>query len=391
MCAQAAIADVDPELLQARINAVKSPTTRDWAHSLSEAALAAMVGVRAVDVASLQNGVADQTAHEMWASADEPVAAMWLGLEELRQLMSPLVRAYQAQQGDEAIAGDFDSASEEGDESRADLELDDILRRIAETAWAMTFVLAGEVEWFRRRLAQVLQLEDAWELAEALEDHVGHVRSAVGALLTGIYASLPRAGPGAEADESVEALTARELRARVFELRDAIVDIEDRMRRSPAGTWQPLLVEARQRVEGFIFGPGFAWMRATDKRTFLVQRRALTELLAMYSPLRADPARRTVANLARFLEAMEVINQRESLMLHDRSAIAAVIEHMALAKAGGPGARDHIAAALAALSEAQGRDHLLDALLAQTMAPGSDVPVDSILERARAVLARLGG
>jgi hypothetical protein len=143
-------------------------------------------------------------------------------------------------------------------------------------------------------------------------------------------------------------------------------------------------------LEAFIFGPGFAWMRAIDKRVFLSQRRTLGEILALYSPLRAEPARLAIDDLARMLETMEMINQRECLMVHDRVALTAVVENMESAMAAqGPAARRFIGAGLAALSEAQGRDAILDRLMAEAMAPGSAVPLSEILRRARQVLAQL--
>jgi len=392
MCAQTAIVDVDPEILQARLQAVEDPVARHWAKSISDITLKALVRVHEIDLPSLERDVADKSSHELWSEANDSVAAMWLELEELRQLMQPLVQAYEAKHGDDSIIGSLTDEPEEATtEPVAEMEIDGILGRIAETAWAMTFVLAGEVQQFRGRLVQVLKIPEAWELAGALQDHLDHVRSAVSAILSGVYASLPRAGQEEE-DENVEVLLARELRARVFELRDAILVIEQKLKTSSPADWQPTLAEARDRVEKFIFGPGFAWMRAPDKRTFIRQRRTLTEILMMYSPLRAEPARQTVENLARFLEAMEMLNQRESLMVHDRAALEGVVQHMERALASdGPEARTHIGAGLAALSEAQGRDHVLDALLAKTLAPGSPVPVENILERSREVLKQFGG
>jgi hypothetical protein len=160
----------------------------------------------------------------------------------------------------------------------------------------------------------------------------------------------------------------------------------------PAGEWQPLLGQVHNAVEKFMFGPGFAWMRAGDKRTFIKQHRALGELMELWSPLRATPAKRAVQNLARYLEALEVINQRECLVQHDRDGLKIVVARMSLAaNTEGPPRREAIAAALAALAEVQGRDRTLDALLEQTLAPGTPVPVIQILDRAKTLLAQLGG
>ena len=266
--------------------------------------------------------------------------------------------------------------------------------RIGETVWATSFVLRSEIDAFRKRLPSLLKVPDAWELLSDLQDHVGHIRAALQAILTGIYASLYPTTPGAETvthdEQSIELLASRELRQRIFALRDELLIIEAALATVPSSEWQGLLRRAVDALHGFMFGPGFAWMRASDKRSFIKQHRVISELLELWSPLRATPAKRAVQNLARYLEALEVINQRECLILHDRAALAVVVEKLEKAASAAEAARrEHIAAGLAALADAQGRDKMLDQLLETTLAPGSPVPTTEILQRAKVLLARL--
>jgi hypothetical protein len=322
---------------------------------------------------------------------------MWRALEELRLSLEPLIRAFEEQSeadDDLGLGGRLEDPSmDEGLQApEAALALDDDSRRIAETAWAMGFVFNGEVKEFRNRLPALLKLQEGWELVDALQGHIEHIRGALNAILGGVYSSLAgAAGDSREADQSFFLTASIELRSRLFELRDQIGAIEERMRSCAPADWLDLLVEARERVNGFVFGPGFAWARATDKRTFLAQREGLTRILELYSPLRAEPARRAIDDLARFLDALEVINQRECLVLHDHAALSRVVASMREAViAAGPTARAAIGRGLAALSEASGRDRDLDQMLAQAMAPGGTVPVADILTRAETLVEALG-
>ncbi|MBI5510056.1 MAG: hypothetical protein HY903_14965 [Deltaproteobacteria bacterium] len=399
---------VDPELIRARVAAVKDDATREAAAGMVDHALVAVVKLQEVDLAALEREVSTRPPAALWASAADQMTAFWLALEELRQVMLPLLEA--ADPGGAAPAGDglnLDAFSA-GDEAPVEpgaapaavavpapaaTSMNPLLHRIGETAWAMSFVLSGEVQGFRRRIAALLKLEDSWELVDAVQDHLAHTRNGLVALLNGVFLALPsRLGEDAESEASFELTVARELRSRVFELRDSILDLERQLRTLPPPSWQPLLARAKDAVEAFMFSPGFTWMRAADKRAYLSQRQVLIEVLEMWSPLRAVPARRAIETMARFLEAMQVLNNRESLVAHDRAALMTVVSKLELAaKAHGSSAREAVGAALAALAEAQGRDRELDQLLAQSMVPGNPIRVGEILTRAGSVLRQLGG
>ncbi len=390
---------VDPELLNARIAAIVNSITRGEASAVTGAALRCYAKLSDIDIRDLERGVSSQTPTTLWSRSNDAVASMWLALEELQQLLQPL-----AAHADEDAGFNLDalSSGEHAQTPGASVPVavasggsavDPILLRIRETSWAMSFVLAGEVQRFRKRLAAVLKLKDGWELLDAVQDHIEHVRSGVVALLNGVFAALPRGhSQDVESEQSFELLSSRELRSRVFELRDMVLDVERFVNAKPAAEWSEPLKRLRDGVERFMFSPGFAWMRAGDKRAILSQREAFNDLLEMWSPLRAQPMQRVIGSFARFLEALEVINQREVLTVHDKAALATVVANLDVAmQSRGGESREAIGAALAALSDAQGRDRELDALLAQTLAPGNPIPVSRIRERAQGVLQLLGG
>lgn len=387
---------VDPELLDGRLVTLENDALRARLRVVVDRTLIAIGKVQEVPIATLEANVSGYSTMALWSGVDDAVTAMWLALEELRSGMQPLVKAFEEQSEADIDFGLTAKLEEPSSEDAAGAPaaqplLDEDSKRIAETAWAMGFVFAGEVREFQGRLPALLRLEEGWELVDALQGHTEHIRGALNAILGGVYSSLGDAGgESRDADQSFFLTASIELRSRLFELRDQILSIEERMKTCAPSDWHELLVEARALVNGFIFGPGFAWARATDKRTFLAQRQVLSDILDFYSPLRAEPARRAIDDLARFLDALEVINQRECLVLHDHAALSRVVASMREALTGTrQGAREAIGRGLAALSEAHGRDRLLDQMLAEAMAPGGRLPVEDILLRAETLVGIL--
>lgn len=392
-------ASVDPELLQARLGTLTDARERHQVVTIVTASFACLTKIQGVDFGRLERSNA-KTAQQLWTEIADEVGALWRTIDELQNNLKPLIDEHEMRLGDaegelmfeesgEALQAAVQASARIADK-RAPLTP---LQRIGETAWATSFVLAGEIDAFRKRLPALLKVPDPWELIGDLQDHLGHVKAAINAILTGIYSSLPSVSVDGRPDQqNVELFASRELRARIFELRDRILEVERAMETTPAGQWQELLSRSFTDIERFMFGPGFAWMRAGDKRTFIRQHRSLAELLELWSPLRALPAKRAVQNLARYLEALEIINQRECLILHDRGALGVVVARIGEALGCvGQERREAIAAGLAALAEVQGRDRTLDALLEQMLAPGSPVPLEQILDRAKALFVQLGG
>jgi hypothetical protein len=397
---------IDPELLRGRVAALADVTWKAAISAVADNAIACLGQLSVIDFVGLEREAPHKSGRELWTMCEAQVAAIWGGVEELRAAMQPLIKEHQAHlataQG--AAAGDdLDGLDFGGDPAAppaprapvaaapATSEAGAYLR-ILETVWAMSFVLQGELDGFRRRLPALFKVAEGWELVSSLQDHVGHMRSAVSALCTGMFASLPGGAHNTIDDNDVELEAARELRSRIFQLRDEILALEAEMQKSSPATWQHSVQRAYGLVELFMFGPAFAWLRAGDKRSFLQHQRGLKDILGLWSPLRAEPARREIGAIARYLEALEMINQRECLVVHDRAALTKVVDALSLALKGhGSDARTAMGRGLGALAEAQGRDRELDALLVQTLAPGSPVPVEAILARAIEVLRGMGG
>ncbi len=372
------------------------------AEAIINAAFACLKRIHGLDFASFERDRASGPTRALWQAAENPIADVWRAVEELQHVAKPLVDEHEKRVSaeddlsfDVNIEGDGPTVQPRAaSQSTPKTPID----RIGETVWATSFVLGSEIDGFRKRLPTLLKVPDAWELLSDVQDHVGHIKAALQAILTGIYGSLypnedgaPLVTQTSHDEQNIDLLASRELRQRIFALRDELLGLEASLTSVPTSEWQSLLRRAVDSLDGFMFGPGFAWMRASDKRIFIKQHRAISEILEIWSPLRATPARRAVQNLTRYLEALEIINQRECLVLHDRAALALVVDKLEHANSAPDASkrREYIAAGLAALADAQGRDKQLDQLLETTLAPGSPVPTTEILQRAKQMLSRL--
>ncbi len=378
---------------------MRDPQERMVAEAVVAAAYACLKRIHSLDFSLLERDRASGPTRSLWTATEVSIASIWHAVEELQHAGQSLVDDHESRFADDddlsfdvSIEGDAGVVAQVVASSPSSKT---VIDRIGETVWATSFVLKSEIDGFRKRLPSLLKVPDAWELLSDLQDHVGHIRAALQAILTGIYASLypdaaTRAVVGASEEQDIELLAARELRQRIFALRDEMLTLEASLSSAPTSEWLALLDRVVGLLDAFMFGPGFAWMRASDKRSFIKQHRSISEILELWSPLRATPARRAVQNLARYLEALEVINQRECLVLHDRAALTVVVDKLEKANSAPEVARrEYIAAGLAALADAQGRDKTLDQLLEATLAPGSIVPTTEILQRAKQLLARL--
>lgn len=404
---------VHPDFFHTRLSVLSDASARAWAQSIGEAAFACLGKIQVIDTAALEAKADQHSPQELWCAVQDATSDVWNGLDELQKTMQPLVLACEQKENEkqDAAFDEFGPQEKEEEEGLQNLQeilepqeqdgnqdnpnqivLEGIVQRIAETAWTMSFVLSSEVQGFQKRVPHLVGQTDPWELIGDLQDHLGRLRSAFAALLSGILTSFTNIECQTGTDEAGFELTcAKELRARVFQLRDQILDIENQLKERDKTEWKELIDQAREAIDFFMFGPGFAWMRASDKSTFLKQQQAIKQVSEFWSPFRSDMARRVIDTLARYLEALEILNQRECLVVHDRKALSVVTTELDMAlKDSGPRGREALGRALSALSDAQGRDRELDRLLAQILDPTAEVPKQQILERAQMVLAQLG-
>lgn len=129
-------------------------------------------------------------------------------------------------------------------------------------------------------------------------------------------------------------------------------------------------LEAARRIlsqlDVFVGSRPWRLVRADDKRALFEARRSLADLVAG----RGAPGRLPAAleGLDKFLGSLLVINRRETLIGHDREALAAVARRLERARTAldlddGARARADLAVALSTAQRLLGRDPSLDALL----------------------------
>ena len=381
-----------------RLSAMDDPSAAQQSVSAIRQAFEVASFARAIDFGGLEARIDELDPREAYRELERPLATMWELVDELLHLLSPLGERHAGQSsGEDGAAGedegdlefDFDFAQTETAVAETNApKLSTPLQRVDETAWAMSFVIRGELERFRERLPTLLKASDSWELLSSAQDHAGQLRAATNALIKGVFTSLPAARDDPEEIvDLMELKSSLELRARLFELRDRILECEARLESAPRDDWESLVKSMHREVESFVFGPAFAWMRARDKRSFLHHRNALKEITQFWSPLRAAPAKTIVQALARHLEALEVINQRECLQYFDREKIREVVSLLE--------DREHapdastVGKALLMLDEVKHRDHELSALIEAGLDPMADFDADAVIARAKFVLFSL--
>ncbi len=376
----------------------RPPPHRPHASEQVDVIIAASVSVRArlrgVLVARIEAKAASASPDVLWSEVQLPVTAAWDDIAALQRRLEPHAERYakllssESPGDDDPLAFALATSLAPASSERPRGTLDD---RLGESAWSTSFILHREIDGFRKRLVAVLRLDDGWELVDALQEHVARLGAALEALEI-CLAVLSSATGGSELASDIDAqLTiSRELRGRLFDLRDAVLEIERSLQARPASEWHDALMDARRRVDRFMLSPGFNWLWATDKRAFLRQRTALDEILQLWSPLRAEPARHAVAGLARYLEAMEVINRRECLVAHDLAALERAVTYLdECGAADGPEAREAVSAALASLASAQGRDREIDRLLAESLKPDEELPLEALRAQVHQVVGEL--
>ena len=352
---------VDPDLLRARVGAVRPEALRLALSAVVETGLRCRGRVDGLDFASLEVRAAEHASEVLWGSIAPSLEALW-----------DLLRT---------VEGSLEALRAVGDPS---------WRRRWDGVSASWFLLIVELDEMQERLATLVGVPEGWELVGALQGHVEKVRFVLDAVLAEIFALLPpKPGEWGGLPRRSELVRAQERRTRLQALRDVALACEDEMGCLPPSRWLASLQRISDALGVFVFGPGYAALRASEKYALVAQQRLLREVLLLWSPLRATAARQAVEALARYIEALEVVNQHESLRARDRDLLTQVVLHMDRAAVRDEQAPKEIAAALAALAEARGCDRELDALVEQTLSPGSAVPIARILKRAREVLAEL--
>ncbi len=266
----------------------------------------------------------------------------------------------------------------------------DLRMRLANTAWAISFMLKDEIMRFGSRMRQSHVMMDRWNLLSELQETCHKLSKGLDALTMGIcsaFSSVSR-------DEVIpgfrsELAFSLELRRLIFELRDQVRTVRVKMDALPKEQWRHIAEEIYTLIDNFVYGPAFGWLRAFDKREVIQFRKALRNTLDNHNASGRD-FHEPIEGTVRFLEALEVINHREILVEHDRKVLTEAAAHLETAiRLPRMEGRHEFAAAISCLSKAWGRDPQLDAMVEMTLDPMADLKQEDILTRVQLVLSGL--
>ncbi|MBN1959559.1 MAG: hypothetical protein JW841_01320 [Deltaproteobacteria bacterium] len=376
---------IDLDNLYSGITRIANKQVRLQYNEILDCVSSSIIRINNFDFVHFEKQAEISLPNELWQYAEGTLSKVWISLEDLHRILNSLVLIHDTNL-DEIETQEKITSQNIG---KPKTLLDGIPTQLCETAWVVCYSITREIESFQKRLPAILKIDDSWELVGAVQEHFGHLQNAITALLNGLVRCLPGStGLTKNSGNSANLLAALELRTRIFALRDNVLCLETRAKQQSNVDILNILQDVGRLIDDFENTPAFEWMRAGDKQSIIEQHRAIEELMTFWSPMRYQPSLRAISLLARFLEALEVINYRECLMNHDRTALQKVIDNLEnFSKSPGY----DIAKSMAALADIQGCDRELDRLLALALDVNSEPPWHAIIARAKEVLAGLGG
>ncbi|MEZ4366678.1 MAG: hypothetical protein R2939_10380 [Kofleriaceae bacterium] len=397
------------------LEAIGTPKIEAQVKDLVGRAVAALDQMRGLDDNLYDRFVAAQTAttdattaslRTLWVETFQGIEALLVHCKELLAARAAPAEAAEAATISDELDVDFgdlegpSTAASGLDFDFAADDLGDLMAGLAEAKprsdaerWASVLDQVSEIEY-----GLTSQLDDAFERVERsldvgnvnqvlglLDDTRGAVGAGVHALVTAIYeAFLPGTDPstvvpGYQTSLSRALMVRRGIAALAARVgpANAILQGDDRT------AYEAALAEIRAQVGEFVRSPVWRAMRAADRYQLAVFDDELTT-----QPLAV--ARVTSEGLAKYLDSLSSVNQREVLVTHDQRVIDELREAMAtargLADISPPTAREHLERAVRLAHDLRGRTAGLDQLL-DGPAPDAAAPqawLERVLELAGA-------
>lgn len=242
------------------------------------------------------------------------------------------------------------------------------VREAEEIILAIASSLAREVTAFGEGIRKPVVMADRWNLLSHLGEFRGKFRAGIGEMVfLGASAFAPvrkdHVVPFYQ-EETREAVTLR----RTLTVLSGVVRAENaklQLEEPPEARLRALRL--LRDLETFRTSSAYPLLRPGDKRSFIKSR---AELLALANDPGSKPKamKLSVEGLDKFLDSLSVINRRETLIVHDREALAAAalcLERSEAAVVAGdlPRARLHCTGAAGAGQRLYGRDRELDTVL----------------------------
>lgn len=385
--------------------AIPDPSARDDARVVVEQALAALEALGRLHLPQdhFEVGGAERPADDKYPElAPYALAA----LQAINSLLEQVTARFAAplQPDSEAFSEDdfdfdFDLVDEPPSERAAAAQQTDVGARsspreqIAEAAHAYAGMVRGRVLQFAERLRFAMQQRDAWPLLAELDDGQRRLTKAVQGLLFGVLSVF-----GGEFKREQVYPGYRSLLSQSIALRSAIVELGHHVAKfnaaiaeADAETAVPLVVGIADRLNRFAEKPEYRTMRAEDKKAVMDFRRELHRLRRSPDGIPMSQLRPSVEGFSKFLEAMQAINHREVLVLHDRQRLHWALQQLDTMENTHPADAQWLANALQAvvqqLQSVQGRHPDLDVALRDALHRGvQSGQVEQLLPRWRMLL-----
>jgi hypothetical protein len=262
----------------------------------------------------------------------------------------------------------------------------------AETLYAMGGMLKSRVGTFAQRLRHATAQHDPWPLLAELDDNLHGLEKAVQGLLFGVL--------GVFKNDVRREEILPEYRSAVkdgVDLRAAVTDLGYHIGRTNAVIANatpeqlvPLVVAVADRLARFAARPEYRSLRAEDKKAVIDFRRDLHTLRYKKGGVPHQPLKTAVEGFSKFLDAMQAINHREVLVVHDRQRLSESLSRLAdgLSVGSNPhAARAQLLATLDILSSVYGRHPDLDEAIRQRAAAAqvADEALPTVLSRLHAL------
>ncbi len=202
--------------------------------------------------------------------------------------------------------------------------------KAADALNAFAGMLRSRVLDFAGRLRFALQQADGWPLLAELDEAQHRLTKAVQAVLFGVL------GVFAQDVRREEILPAyRSAISESVALRAAFTDLAFHLGRFNQAIQDatpeaavPLVVGIADRLARFASRPEYRTLRAEDKKAVIDFRATLHALRYRKEGPAMLPLRHAVEGFSKFLDAMHAINHREVLLLHDRTLLSDLLEHL---------------------------------------------------------------
>lgn len=268
--------------------------------------------------------------------------------------------------------------------------------QVNETVYALGGMLRSRVASFAPRLHHALSVGESWALLSELDHYQHALTKSLQGLLFGVLAIfngdvrreeiLPEYRSGVR--ESVE------LRGALTELTHHVGKLNSAIASAKSEQLVPLVVALSDRLTRFCARPAYRVLRAEDKREIVDFRSKLFSIRHQKNGVPMVRLRQEVEGFSKFLDAMQAINHREVLVVHDCQRLVDCLQRLQasedLAVVDPESARNRFDSVIEQLGSVYGRNPELDEAL-RKIAPVALETLVPELQRWAAIVERTQG